>query len=133
MTVARFWRENAERYNLIGCKCGNCGKILFPSRAVCPDCHRLSLGKMEEFKLKGEGEILTFSIVHDAPSHLELQKPYIMAMIETSEGVRITAQIIDCDPADVYIGMKVRATMRKISEEGASGIIHYGYKFTPIN
>jgi hypothetical protein len=23
--------------------------------------------------------------------------------------------------------------MRKIREEGASGIIHYGYKFIPIN
>ena len=55
-----------------------------------------------------------------------------MALIEMSEGVYITAQIIDCDPAEVHIGMKVKATMRKISEEGASGIIHYGYKFIPV-
>ncbi len=132
MTVARFWRENSARYNLVGVKCGNCGKVFFPPRTICPECRRLSIGKMEPYKLRGEGEVFTFSIVHDAPSQLELQKPYIMAIIEMTEGVRITAQIIDCDPAEVHIGMKVRATMRKIREEGASGIIHYGYKFIPV-
>ena len=30
MTVARFWRENESRYNLIGTKCGNC-------ESVCPE------------------------------------------------------------------------------------------------
>ena len=94
MTVARFWRENSARYNLVGSKCGNCGKIMFPPRTVCPDCHRLSVGKMEPIKLKGDGEVFSFSIVHDAPSQLELQKPYIMALIEMSEGVYITAQIL---------------------------------------
>jgi hypothetical protein len=30
------------------------------------------------------------------------------------------------------IGTKVRVTMRKLSEEGPSGVIHYGYKFIPV-
>ncbi|WP_019176550.1 Zn-ribbon domain-containing OB-fold protein [Methanomassiliicoccus luminyensis] len=132
MTVARYWRENASRYNLIGSKCGNCGKVYFPPRSVCPICHRKSIGKMEPFKLKGDGEILSYSIVYDAPSQFDIQKPYVIAMVQMDEGVRITGQIIDVDPAEVQIGMKVRTTMRKIGEEGGAGIIHYGYKFVPV-
>ena len=29
------------------------------------------------------------------------------------------------------IGLKVRATFRKLREEGKAGVIHYGYKFAP--
>jgi uncharacterized OB-fold protein len=78
MAVARFWRENEPRYNLTGSKCGNCGRLYFPPRTVCPVCHRKSIGKMEPFKLKGTGEVMTFSVVHDAPSQFELQKPYVI-------------------------------------------------------
>jgi uncharacterized OB-fold protein len=132
MAVARFWRENEPRYNLTGAKCGNCGRLYFPPRTVCPVCHRKSIGKMEPFKLKGTGEVMTFSVVHDAPSQFELQKPYVIAIIQMDEGIRVTGQVIDCEPAEVTIGMKVQAVIRKLGEEGPSGIIHYGYKFMPV-
>lgn len=131
MAVARFWRENASRYNLIGSRCGVCGRVYFPPRTVCPTCHRRSIGKMEPIKLRGEGEVVTFSIVHDAPSQLEMMKPYVIAIVQMKEGVRITGQVIDCEPAEVHIGMKVKATLRRLGEEGPAGIIHYGYKFVP--
>mgnify|MGYP000858011331 FL=1 len=132
MAVARFWRENASRYNLIGSKCGVCERVYFPPRSVCPTCHRLSVGKMEQFKLKGEGEVLTFSIVHDAPSQMEMQKPYVIAIVQMEEGVRITGQIIDAELDEVKIGMKVRTTLRKVSDDGPAGVINYGYKFMPM-
>jgi uncharacterized OB-fold protein len=133
MTVARFWRDNECRYNLIGVKCGSCGHLYFPQRTVCPTCHRKSIGKMEKIKLKGEGQVFSYSIVHDAPPQYELMKPYVVAIIELDEGIKITGQIIDCDSAEVHIGMKVKSTLRKLGEEGAAGIIHYGYKFTPVS
>ena len=132
MAVARFWRENASRYNLIGTKCGVCERVYFPPRSVCPTCHRQSIGKMEPFKLNGEGEVLTFSIVHDAPSQLEMQKPYVIAIVQMEEGVRITGQIIDVELDEVKIGMKVRTTLRKVSDEGEAGVINYGYKFMTL-
>jgi uncharacterized OB-fold protein len=131
MTVARFWRENDSRYNLIGAKCGNCERLYFPPRTVCPVCHRKSIGKMEPFKLKGKGEVFSFSVVHDAPSQFELQKPYVIAIIQMEEGIRLTGQLIDCEPSDLRVGMKVHTTLRKLGEEGPSGIINYGYKFVP--
>jgi len=132
MTIARFWRDNASRYNLIAARCSNCAHLYFPPRTVCPLCHRKSIGKMERIKLKGEGKVYSYSVVHDALPQFELMKPYVVAMVQLDEGIKITGQIIDCDPAEVHIGMKVRTTMRKLGEEGPSGIIHYGYKFVPV-
>lgn len=131
-TAPRFWRENPSRYNLVGFKCNNCGRHFFPTRAICPVCHRKSVGKMEKVKLRGEGKIFSFTEVQEGLEELALQKPYIVAMIELEEGARVTGQVIDCEPGDVKVGMPVRATMRKLSEEGPSGVIHYGYKFSPI-
>lgn len=133
MTAPRYWRENPSRYNLIGVRCGNCGKMFFPPRSVCPRCHRKSIGKMEKIHLKGEGEIFSYSVIHDAPLQFEMIKPYVMAMIKLDEGIMITAQVIDCEPTDVDIGMRVRSTLRKLGEEGPGGVIYYGYKFVPLN
>ena len=131
MTIARFWRENSPRYNLKASKCGNCGKISFPPRSVCPECHRRSIGKMQEVQLSGKGEVYSFSVVHDAPAQFLNQRPYVVALIRLDEGVMLTAQIIDVEPGDVRIGMRVWASFRKLGEEGPGGVIHYGYKFHP--
>ena len=130
--VPRFWREIPQRYNLIGNQCGSCNKIYFPPRESCPYCRRKSMGKMKELKLKGHGEILTYSIIYNAPEHFEGQTPYPIAIIKLDEGPKVTAQIVDCEPEDVKIGMRVQSTFRKIQEDGYIGAIHYGYKFKPI-
>lgn len=131
-TAPRFWRENPSRYNLLGFKCNSCGRYYFPRRAICTVCHRKSVGKIEEVKLKGTGRIFSFTEVHDAPEEMALQKPYVLAMVEFDEGPKVTGQVIDCDPCELKIGTPVRAVLRKLSEEGPSGIIHYGYKFIPV-
>ncbi len=130
--VARFWREIPQRYNLIGNKCTVCDRIYFPPRESCPYCRRKSLGKMEEYKLSGKGTVLTYSIVHAATEDFEDQVPYPIAIIELDEGPRVTAQIVDCKPEDVRIGMRVESTFRKIQQDGRTGAIYYGYKFKPV-
>ena len=131
MTIPRFWREIPSRYKLMGTECGNCGKRYFPPRIICPQCHRKSVVKMKDVKFTGSGEVVTYSVIHNAPKAFEMQVPYVIAIIELEEGVRATGQIIDCEVADVKIGMKVSASFRKIGEDGKSGVIYYGYKFKP--
>ncbi len=132
MSNPRYWRENPSRYNLIGRRCENCKGVFFPPREICPKCRRKSLGKMKAYKLTGKGKVYSFTIVHDPMPDFTLMKPYIMAMIEMEEGVRLTGQIVDCEPEKISIGMDVEATLRKIGQEGGSGIIRYGYKFRPV-
>lgn len=131
MAIPRFWREIPSRYNFVGSKCGSCGALDFPPRAVCPRCGRRSIGKMERLKLRGRGKVVTFTVVHDAPKAFEMMKPYVLAIVELDEGLRVTSQVIDVDPSEVKIGMPVESAFRKLGEEGEAGVIHYGYKFRP--
>ncbi|HTY46434.1 MAG TPA: Zn-ribbon domain-containing OB-fold protein [Methanomassiliicoccales archaeon] len=132
MATARYWRENPSRYNLVASKCGVCGRVFLPPRAVCSNCHRKSIGKMQPLQLKGEGEVFSFTTVYDAPSQFEMLKPYVMAMVKMDEGTMLTSQLIDAEPGEIKIGMRVKATLRKVGEDGEAGVIYYGYKFKPI-
>ena len=73
--------------------------------------------------------MITYTVIHDGPKQFEMQIPYVMAIIELDEGVRLTAQIVECEPNEVKIGMRVKSTFRKLGEDGKAGVIHYGYKF----
>ncbi len=131
MVIPRFWREIQSRYNLIGTRCGNCGTLDFPPRDVCPKCGRKSIGKMEKVPLSPSGTVVSYTTIHQAPKGFDGTKPYLLAIVELKDGARLTSQIIDCDPADIAIGMPVEATFRKLGQDGTSGIIYYGYKFRP--
>jgi uncharacterized OB-fold protein len=133
MSIARFWRETPRRYNLGGSKCTVCSTVYFPPRSVCPSCtnHRESIGRMVPLQLTGDGEVYSFTVVHEPAEGFEMEVPYVLALVRTVEGPTLTGQVVDVDPGDVHIGLKVRATFRKLREEGKAGVIHYGYKFSP--
>ena len=133
MGVARFWREIPQRYNLIGDKCGSCERVFFPPKESCPYCRRKSMGKMNQIKLSGKGEVVTYTIIHVGPEDFEEQVPYPIAIIKLEEGPQVTAQIVDCKINEVKIGMKVESTFRKIVQDGSTGAIYYGYKFKKRN
>ena len=132
MAVARHWRQQDQRYNLAGTRCGVCGGHFFPRRLMCPVCHRKSIGKLERFLFSGRGRIESFTIVHDPMTGYDLQVPYIIAYIALEEGDHVLGQIVDCDSSEVEMGREVEMVFRKLSEEGKSGTIQYGYKFRLI-
>lgn len=126
MAVPRFWREIPNRYNLIGTRCGNCNKILFPPRYICPYCRRI--GKLEPYKLSCRGKVFSYSVVHVAAEGFEEQVPYVLVIVELEDGPRLTAQITDCSPDGIKIGDEVEMVFRRMGEEGEEGILYYGYK-----
>ncbi len=131
MNIPRFWREIRQRYKGIGAECGNCNRVYFPPREICPECRRESFGKMKERELSGTGRVITYTQVHDPMPDFKMMVPYTMAIVEMDENVRITGQLVDVDYERVEPGMKVNVTIRKLGEESPSGIIYYGYKFVP--
>jgi len=129
--VAREWREIPARYNLIGSRCENCGKIFFPARSLCPECRRAGMGMMKPYKLSGKGEIYSFSVVHDSPDFNSAMMPYAVAFVKDDDGVLIAGQVVDTGLEGLKIGMRVHTVFRKLSEDGKAGIIKYGFKFAP--
>jgi uncharacterized OB-fold protein len=120
----RYTREIPHRYRLEAQKF-ECGAVSLATRYVCPDnCCK----KSKKITLKGTGKIITYTIIHIASDTFAKEAPFAVAVIETDEGARLTAQVVDCSFDDLKIGAKVKLIFRKVSEEGASGIINYGYK-----
>ncbi len=132
MTVPRFWREIPQRYNLLASQCTACDVVYFPPREICPTCRRASLGKMERLSLSGDGAILEWTLVHKPAPGYEGHVPYVIALVKTREGPILTGQIVDVDPATLKEGVPVRATFRRIGEDGDSGVIHYGTKWQVV-
>ena len=62
----------------------------------------------------GRGTIETFTVVHQAPyESFEDRIPYVIALIELDEGVRMMSNIVGCDPGDVRIGLPVKVTFEE--------------------
>lgn len=130
MAVARYWRQQDQRYNLMGSECSVCGKRFYPNKTMCPVCHRRSLGKMKRFYFSGRGKVYSYTKIHDSMASYRSQVPYYLAMIELEEGDIVLGQIVDLHPEDEFeIGADVEMVFRKLSQEGKSGTIQYGYKF----
>jgi uncharacterized OB-fold protein len=77
----------------------------------CPNCWSLEMGWE---KVTGLGKVSHYCVVHQAPyAAFEDVAPYMLALIDLDEGVRMMSNIIDCEPDDVYIGLPVKVTFKK--------------------
>jgi hypothetical protein len=85
---------------------------------------------MEDHRFGGEGKVVTFTTIYNATDDFKRQTPYNLAIIELSEGPRLTGQVI-CSPSEIEIGMRVRPVFRILGKDGDRGIIYYGTKFVP--
>jgi uncharacterized OB-fold protein len=128
MSIPRYWREIKPRYRLLGKECTKCGGKYFPARTVC------SCGSKEfkDYKLSENGKVVTWTVIRNPPIGYEAYRPYVVALIELEDGLRILSQVVDVNPEEVIAGLAVEAVFRKVKEDGKTGIIQYGYKFRPV-
>jgi uncharacterized OB-fold protein len=126
MPAPQYAREIPQRYRLEAARCSGCRKVAFPPRRVCSGCHGESF---EMIVLSDQGKLVTWTVIHVAPGDFSGQAPYVLGIVELDEGVRITAQIADCDPQELDFGAPVRRVLRRLRAEGPGGILQYGYKF----
>jgi uncharacterized OB-fold protein len=129
-SLALVWRRREQRYKMIGTRCAKCDTHFFPPRGFCPNCRRK--GEVEPKEMVGTGKVFSYTTVYSPLEGFEELAPYIIAVIQLDEGPRLTAMLCDVEPEEVRVEMPVKAVFRKISEDGKSGIIHYGYKFAPV-
>ncbi len=125
---ARYWREIPQRYRLEAGKCKSCGAIYFPPRLICAHCRSR---QFETVTLPDEGRLVVHTVIRVAPSQFADQTPYAVGIVELDNGVRITSQIVDCQPDQLAAGQRVRIEFRRIQRQGNAGILCYGYKCVP--
>ena len=109
-----FWKGAARREILIQ-KCSDCGKFRFYPRPICLECMS---DKFDWVRANGTGTIHTFTVTYqNGMAGFRDELPYVWAVVELDEGVRMSTNIIGCDPKDVHIGMPVEVTFEYVSPE----------------
>ncbi len=108
-----FW-EGARRGELRIQHCTTCGKHQHYPRPHCIHCFATTV---EYVEAAGRGEVHTFTVTYrnDAPGFDA--GPYVFAIVETPEGVRMPGNVIDVDPESVVVGMPVEVTFEAATDE----------------
>lgn len=101
--LAQF-RGFLERRLLLN-RCEECGTWHQPPQPVCPRCWSRALTPTE---VRGEGTIHLATVLHQGPG-VDPEHPLPVVSVELSEqeGLRFTAAMTDCSPADIAVGRRV--------------------------
>jgi uncharacterized OB-fold protein len=109
-----FWKA-AKQHKLLIQECKDCDSKIFYPRKFCPDCWSSNLSWSEA---SGRGKIFTFSItMTGVEKKFAYDLPYVLALVDLEEGIRMMTNIVGCKPEDVRIGMDVEVAFEDITEE----------------
>lgn len=64
----------------------------------------------------GRGTVFSY-VVHHAPKVPGRQLPFVVALVELEEGVRMLGELRGIEPADVQVGLPVRVEFEKLDDE----------------
>ena len=97
-------------------RCDDCARWVHPSTGECRDCG----GTLVARPVSGHGTVLTYT-VNRHPFNPTVPVPYVIAIVELAEqpGLRLAANIIDCEPDSVTCGMPVHLRPGQRSAGGA--------------
>jgi hypothetical protein len=90
-------------------RCRSCRRQVFYPRSLCRHCGGLDL---EWVTVSGTGTVYSFTVVHRAPAEFQAEAPYVVALVELEEGVRMLTRLVDVEPAAVRVAMPVVVTIR---------------------
>jgi uncharacterized OB-fold protein len=93
-------------------RCRSCSSFVFYPRAVCPTC---TSDELDWVQARGTGTVHTFTVQHRDLPGFEGQAPFVVAIIELEEGVRLMSQVMG-EPDDVSVGMAVRVEFASIGD-----------------
>jgi uncharacterized OB-fold protein len=110
--TAFFW-EGTQAGELRIQHCPECGNLRHPPGPMCPTC---GCEKPDYIVASGRGTVFSF-VVHHAPPVPGKTLPFVVALVELEEGVRMLAELVDTDPAEVHVDMPVELALTKIDDD----------------
>ena len=89
--------------------------MIFYPRRECPNCWSTQLDWRES---SGRATLDSYSITYEGVEEVFADDlPIILAWVDLPEGIRMTTNLVDCDPGDVEIGMALEVVWRDINDE----------------
>jgi len=103
-TIEQFYK-NISQKKLMGGKCRKCGKIHLPPRPLCDKC--LST-EFEWIEMPKTGKLLTYTVIHVAPTQFQSMAPYAVGIIQLENGVKIPGMIKNTPLDKIRVGMPLK-------------------------
>ena len=104
-----FW-DSCRRGQLMIQQCTECGQYQWYPRGICADCWT---DTVEWVQSGGRGTVWTYTVTYqNRTTGFADMVPYVLALVELDEGVRMFTNIVDCNPREVSIGMPVEVTFQ---------------------
>ncbi|MFE9096768.1 Zn-ribbon domain-containing OB-fold protein [Streptomyces sp. NPDC007264] len=107
-----FWQAAKER-RLVACECADCGHFRMPPTPFCPECQSTAV---DWVRLSGQGEVYSFTVIHGFPGLPDVTMVAAVVDLPDAPGARLVSNIIDVDPADVRIGMRLAVDFWPIAD-----------------
>jgi uncharacterized OB-fold protein len=111
-----FWTA-AKNRKLMVQKCDRCGTLNFFPKPWCIEC---GSRKLEWFEVSGKGTVYSYTVAYKVMMNFPGWKgdlPVVTCIVDLDEGARMYGQVIDCEPEDIRIGMKLSVCFEDISPE----------------
>jgi uncharacterized protein len=114
---AAFWEATREGRLLVQW-CTACDRGIFYPRSFCPRCGATASG-LEWRTASGRATVYARTIEHNPAATgatFSDGRPYVVALVELEEGVRMMTNVVGCPPEDVDIGLAVTVVWEPLSD-----------------
>jgi len=111
-TRLKLTNEEGTQGVLMGTRCRECQVYVFGAAGFCQAC---TSSDLETVELSQRGTLYSFTIVRVPPSGWPGPVPYLLGQVEMPEGPQVLAEIIDCQEADLKIGMEVELALQTVA------------------
>ena len=109
-----FWEATREKRFLVQ-RCDACDAAIFYPREVCPQC--LSSDSLSWRESSGRGTIYAASVQEKPANPLMADRvPYVVALVELEDGIRLMSNVVGCPPYDAAVGRPVQLTWEELSD-----------------
>lgn len=100
-----FWQGGGHGH-LVLLRCQTCGYYLHPPSPVCP---RDRSKDLVPEAVSGRATVASFTVNHH-PWVPGVELPYVIGIVELVEqvGLRLTTNLVGCEPDEVAVGMSVQ-------------------------
>ena len=109
-----YW-DGCRRHELLIQCCIDCNHFQFYPRIICTSCMSQNV---EWIKASGRGQVVSYTVVRRPVSAAyKAETPYVVALVQLEEGPKMMSNIVNCDPANVKIGLAVEVIFEDWSDE----------------
>lgn len=112
-----FWTAGADGVLRIQ-ECRSCHALIHPPAPICRYCRSHEMGVRD---VSGTGTLSAFTVNHRF-GFPDLPPPYVVAQVAVAEDprVRLTTNIVECEPADLVLGQAVEVVFEKVQDDAGA-------------